>query len=253
MLNYCVNGLLSGGSSAYLRGKLTQDTKEKSSEKWVSAAMQVNHLLILSSKTVLYAGLPLGAFGTLVKLSCVLTPAAIFAGKSEKLNSEIGSEKLEQFNQFYKVGVVVDALAMVALGNPAFGLAALAVMALDEMTKEGQIQKCFDAFKKIAAALSLASYTSWILQSQGLSSLVSAVSLVSVGARPLVQKVYALSLEAQIPRSEDMIQPVRVKKIYIEKKLVSNGPLEQRGIQNSSPLKPFKVLQSLTMPSALSV
>lgn len=194
MINHSlVQGLVAGGTAAYLPNRKTPDT-------WVTAALQVNHLLLLTAETIRFAGLPLGSFGLLVKTAYILAPLSLVASESKV--SPLSPEKVKQLNTAYRVGVVASSLATFALGNPVFAAASLSMLAIDVLA-QGEVKKIFAHVKKVAALLALAGYGMQVFACQGIMAGMAKISTVVMGGK------VCLDWERSLPSLEKSVLPSR--------------------------------------------
>lgn len=180
-----VQGAVAGGSAAYLQTRTKKEVNQNSNEKWMGVALQVNHLLLLSAETIRFAGAPLGAFGTVVKVACALTPVALGVGLYNKEAIPFTDKRVDQWNTVYKTGVVVASLATLALGNPAFAVASLGMLAIDTYV-EGKGKEVFEVVKKVAAACALIGYGAQAYAADGLLAGINAINAFVVGGKQIV-------------------------------------------------------------------
>lgn len=194
-----VHGLIAGCTAAYLK-EPTKQTKltlalglrddgtvdelpipvEVKQRSYTQITLQANHLLLLTAETIHFAGSPLGAFGTVVKIACALTPAAALYTDLTSKKESISQERLDQISTIYQVGVVMTSLATLALGNPVFALASLSVLALDAVAS-GKGEYILSVAKKVGACLALIGYGAQAFAAEGVLAGLTAISTAVVG------------------------------------------------------------------------
>lgn len=177
-------GLVAGGTSAYLQTRAKEEVKQNSARKWMTLASQANHLFLLGAETARFAGFALGPVGTAIKVSCLLTPVALGVGLHNKEAIPFTDARIDQWNKVYKTGVIVASLATLALGNPAFAVGSLSMLAIDAYV-EGKGREVFDSVKKVAAAFCLAGYAAQAALGEGLLAGANAISALVVGLKTL--------------------------------------------------------------------
>lgn len=194
-----VQGIVAGGAATYLQDRVKQEAVQKKRDTWVTAALQANHLLLLTAETVRYAGLPLGSFGLLVQTAYVLTPLSFaLLGLTNKEVAPLSPERADQLNTVYRVGVVAASVATLVLGNPVFAGASLSMLALDLYAK-GEPSQLFTLTKKVAAFCALIGYGAQAFVSQGVMAAMATFSTIVVGGKlclfDLIQSNASLDVE----------------------------------------------------------
>lgn len=184
LVNYSlVQGIVAGGTASYLQDRVKKESIQKKPDTWVTVALQANHLLLLTAETVRFAGVALGGFGLLVQTAYVLTPLSLAAvGLSKKEVVPLSPQRAEYLNTAYRMGVIANSVATLALGNPVFAAASLSMLAIDAVVK-GEAGQVFAQIKKVAALCALIGYGAQVFVSQGVMASLAQVSTVIMGAK----------------------------------------------------------------------
>jgi hypothetical protein len=187
-----IRGLMHGAGSASLLDIQQQPC--------TATALKVNHLLLTSAQTLYALGNPINTMALMVTTACALTPAIL--ADSQNLVSFSESTR-KQINVVYQTGIVVNSVAMLALGNPAFALASLAVLALNA-TATGQIKEILEGVKRACGAITLAIYGAHLFSSRETLASAASFSAVLVGVRAILNAVQPYAKE--VKKSEPAVQ-----------------------------------------------
>jgi len=179
VFNSLFHGAIAGGTTCYLQERLTEEKNSESAESWTTGALQFNHLLLLTAETIRSANVALGVLGLLVRSVYVLTPLIFFVGYRTEKISKFEGEFLESFNSFYYTGVVVNIVATLALGNLAFALASLAMLALNA----GVSGDLLAPVKKILASCALIGYGAQVFGAEGFMAALAKTSTIAMGLK----------------------------------------------------------------------
>lgn len=220
-----VRGIVNGASSASL---LDMDHYQ-----CTGTALKINHLLFSTASTLSQLGNPLNAMIALT--ACALTPIAMLADSQNVVPFSETTMKL--LNNVYQTGIVVNCVAMLALGNPVFALSSLAVLALNA-TATGQVKNILDRVKKACSAIALAFCGAQIFESQGAVAKMAQMSAVLVGVKgllsllesmpkenvePVVQKLEDLKLE----ELSQMVQKLEEEVVLSKKEILPEPVVEE--------------------------
>lgn len=176
-------GIFAGGSATYLRSRMETDAKESASSKWLVGSLQVSHLLLLTAETLYAAQSPVGIFSTAVKASCALPIVALLSDYKNKEALPFTEKQVNQWNGVYTAGVVANAVATLALGNPAFAAASLSILAIDHFAQGQAWEKGFSAAKSLAGTAALIGYGAQMAAGGGVMAGVAIISAIVSGGK----------------------------------------------------------------------
>ncbi len=161
-----VQGLVAGGAAVYLENRLRQEAAEMDAGSWSTVALQVNHLLLLTAETLLFAGCRMCAFKTFVQTAYVLTPLSLIAPLMGLVEPNLGvsPERAETWNQVYRLGVFTIAMYAWALGDPLFAAGSFSMLVIDGVAS-GMAHQAFVHLTKIPAFFALIGYGSQVFRS----------------------------------------------------------------------------------------
>jgi hypothetical protein len=176
-----IQGVVAGGAAVYLSNRL-----EKEPSNYAVAALQVNHLLMLTAKTLFCVNIPLGILKYGIQLSFLAAPVAIAYALDREV-TPLSPEQVAQWNTCYRVGVAALAVLSLALGHPLFALSTLACLALDHYAKEqpqgSLIRALVDTASKVAATIAFIGYGKQIFASQTFLGALAKISTILVGIK----------------------------------------------------------------------
>ena len=208
-----IQGIVAGGTAAYLHGRAQQETKLQAPDTWISTALQVNHILLLTAETLRFAAIPLNGFGTLVQITYALTPLALTAGLRSKITL-FEAKCAQQFTALYRLSVIVTSIATALLGNPAFALASLSMLAIDAWVQNETNGSSWDLVKKTCAVFALFGYGDQVFSAQSFLANIAKISTVIMGIKLCIIDACKPSLPQQTPT------PNRIR--HVKESAVSN-------------------------------
>lgn len=230
-------GFVNGGCAAYLQERM--ENSGKANEQWTCVAFQVNHLLIsaLSNvKSLSLASSSLGVFSVVVQTACALTPVAMLADTLYCKDVVPFSEKtVKLLNTVYQVGVIVNSLAMLALGSPVFALASLSMLALNALVS-GRVKDIFDDVKKFSALYFLVGFGAKALREQGTMASIVKGSAVLVGMKEVLSYLHVPPVVPTLPlkSEEPVIQSVIQEGAAVKKEIVPE--IVQKTVEAQKPV-----------------
>lgn len=175
--NSILQGAIAGGTAAYLHDRVNHEASEKKTDTWTTVALQVNHLFWLIAETMQAVSLPLGAFGTLVRVTYIMTPLVLLASLNREGITEKEAEYAQQFNQFYHVGVIVASVATLIFGNPIFAITSLSMLTLNAVVSD-KAAEIFAQVRKTAALLAVVGYGAQVFAGRSIMAGLAQVSTV---------------------------------------------------------------------------
>lgn len=125
-----IQGAIAAATTACLYRQIT--TAKETQEAWENIALGVNHLLLIAGAALRQGSIKLPGFSMSAKAVFFLTPVVLVSSLS--VTREITSLEKSiacRFSQLYYLTTIVSSIALIALGNKDFGIAALSVLALD--------------------------------------------------------------------------------------------------------------------------
>jgi hypothetical protein len=176
------HGTIAGGAACYLKDRLVDQEKSRNPDVWTTAALQFNHLLLLTAETVISAGFSLGICGLLVRTIYVLTPLILLVGLREEKISNLERGLLVNFNIFYYTCIVVNIIATFELGNPAFAIASLALMLLNAFATD-KLAKILVPIKTVLANCALIGYGAQVFTAEDLVADLAKISTAVMGMK----------------------------------------------------------------------
>lgn len=193
--NSIFQGAIAGSTAAYLQDRVNNEASARKTDTWTSVALQINHLLFLMAETMHAVSIPLGTFGTLARITYVLTPLVLLTSRNRQEITRREAKCAQQLSQFYRVGVIAASVATLVLGNPLFAMTSLSMLAIDTVVT-GQAKAVFSQVKKTAAAITLVSYGAQSFAEKGITA-----SLTQISTVVMIFKLFVLDLLP--PVSED--------------------------------------------------
>lgn len=202
-----LRGLLHGAGSASLL-----DIHE---QPCTATALKVNNLLLSSAQTLCALGNPINTAVLMVTSACALVPAMV--ADTHNLIS-FSDSVMKQIDVVYETGIVVNVVAMLALGNTTYALASLSVIALNAVAT-GQIKHILDGVKKACGAISLAIFGAYVFSSKETLANVASFSVILLGIRAILNAVQPSLKEVQQSESIAHIEePIVQKQKPVSKK-----------------------------------
>lgn len=153
-----LQGTVAGGTAAYLHTCAKDEARQESSNAWTYAALQVNHLFLLTAETMYAMGVSLGRFGPCVQITYTLTPLVLFIPLLAEKLSPFEKSAIETFSSFYKTAVFTASLAALTLGNTPFAMSAIGMLALDCLVQKEMAKWIFMQATKICALSAFIGY-----------------------------------------------------------------------------------------------
>ena len=236
-----IQGIVAGGTAAYLHGRAQQETKLQAPDTWISTALQVNHVLLLTAETMRFAAIPLNGFGTLAQITYALTPLALAAGLRNKITL-FEAKCAQRFTTLYRLSVIVASVATALLGNPAFALASLSMLAIDAWIQNETNESSWDLVKKTCAVFALFGYGDQVFSAQSFLADIAKLSTVIMGVKLCIVDACKPSLPPQAPKPHH-IRHVE-ESVLLPKDLVSN----QLHYVSQRPVQAFVIQESIFHP-----
>jgi len=203
-----IQGAIAAATTACLYRQITA-AKEKQ-ETWENVALGANHLLLLAGAALKEAHVHSTAFSLCAKTVFLLTPLVLISSYSKK-RSITPFEKFSatRFSQLYYLTTAVSSVAIIALGNKEFGLAALYVLAVDFAVHQKQCPVVMrQVFTHLIQAAALATFIGYAAR---LSTAVGQTAIFVIGLTVFIPKIVKLLPE---DGSEGEEAPRRKKEYY---------------------------------------
>jgi hypothetical protein len=218
-----VQGALAAATTACLYRQIT--TAKEKQKTWENVALGANHLLLIAGAALREIPIQLPGFSLSAKTIFLLTPLVLIASFSDKRRiTAFEKSTATRFSQFYYLTTSVSSVAMIALGNKDFGIAALSVLAFDWAVHQKQcprgIRVVFTLFLHTAAVATFVGYAA------RLSTVLGQALITVIGITLFLPKIAKLLPEddsdGESPRKGKARYPDD-KKYFREGRYYQNG------------------------------
>ncbi len=208
-----VQGAIAAATTACLCRQITQ--AQEAQQAWENIALGANHLFLFAGAALREGSIKLPGFSLCAKAVFLMTPVVIVSSfsKNHKINA-FEKATAARFSQFYYLTTTVSSVALIALGNKDFGIAALAVFAIDFVVHH---PRCHQTIRKIVNGLfQAAAIATFISYAVRLSTVVGQTAMTVTSMAVFLPKLSKL-----LPEDDsDGEAPRKAKVRYPEKKLM---------------------------------